>query len=104
MRVLRHHLHTSLLGHLHDGGIPLFPKGFRVIFKGQAGHPPFLWRENLLHETLCGEEGEAGDWVLGAQLRPGKEQSKSGDLSEWAAEHARDSDLNWNKPPEVHKV
>ena len=59
MRVLGDHLHTSLLGHLHDGCVPFFPKGFRVILKGQAGHPPFLWGRESVMLTTVGEK-EAG--------------------------------------------
>lgn len=51
-------------------------------------------RESVTLNTVWGG-GES--WGLGARRSApsGKEQSKSGELSEWAAEHTRASDLNW---------
>lgn len=83
MRVLGDHLHTSLLGHLHDGCVPLLPKGFRVILKGQAGHPPFLWGERICNAHHCWGEGS---WA-GTQLPAERKPSTSGDLSEQTGEN-----------------
>ena len=86
MRVLGDHLHTSLLGHLHDGCVPFFPKGFRVILKGQAGHPPFLWGERICNAHHCWGEGS---WA-GTQLPAERKPSTWGDVSQ----HTGDDDLN----------
>lgn len=86
MRVLGDHLHTSLLGHLHDGCVPFFPKGFRVILKGQAGHAPFLLGERICNDHHCWGEGS---WA-GTQVLAERKPSTWGDVSE----RTGDDDLN----------